>query len=743
MSDQTWQKFESDIREIARLKWGAEPKQREIAGTKFDCVLEIAWDRLVIVEITKNLTLDKIRGDINRLALARTSCFSKENIYIEAFIVISGPVTDAMFKAGEAVKIKVADQGAFQRFFFDHKMYSGTRRSLQFGSAVNPVTGKPDTTSYVPVSYSRTRDGRRLDIQEMARMLSVGQAIVLTGEYGAGKSRCVKEVFDILSQSADTPLLLSIDLRRSWGLNSGAEIIRRHLEEIGMVAASDNLIRALNLGRITFLLDGFDEIGAQSWSKDATDLRAIRFATLKGVRDIVARSRSGVLVCGREHYFNSTDEMLTALGIKNSNRELIRCEDQFTEEEMELFLENIALDVVLPDWLPRRPLMCQAVASLDDATRSKMFADADADVVFWRSFMDIVCQREAQIKDILKKETIFEILLRLGRITRSKIENLGPLSPIEIQRAFQAALGHSPSEESAVMLQRLPGLGRVGADTEERKFIDIFILDGLRASDVAAVVHSDDKAVQQEAWFNGLEELGQKILASEMGTHDKFVDFRNFARDAARERNRVIAGDIVAASVRTNTEADFRGLVLSETVIGQLDMERCKVKALTLADSLIQEVVLPHDLPEGVTFSNCQIGRIYGITDRSAVPQWLKSSEIGEMESAANVSRIKSMHLEPQLRVLVTILKKTFLQKGGGRQEDALLRGLGQIDRHNAAADILKILKREGFIRVVPGDHGNIYIPERKHTDRVKKMVGELATSHDEIWKEVTALKRH
>ncbi|HEY5347394.1 MAG TPA: hypothetical protein VIJ72_04310 [Rhizomicrobium sp.] len=106
------------------------------------------------------------------------------------------------------------------------------------------------------------------------------------------------------------------------------------------------------------------------------------------------------------------------------------------------------------------------------------------------------------------------------------------------------------------------------------------------------------------------------------------------------------------------------------------------------------------------------------------------------------MSRIKSMHLDPQLRVLVTILKKCFLQKGAGRQEDALLRGLGQIDRHGAADDILKILKRAGFIKIVPGDHGNIYIPERKYTDRVKKMIAELATSQDEIWKEVAALRR-
>jgi len=235
VTDISWQKFEADIREVARLKWGVEPQQKVISGVKFDCVLELSWDHLVIVEITKNNTLDKVRGDINRLALARTACFTQENIYVEAFIVLSGIVTAAMLSAGEAVKVKVSDRGAFQRFLFDHKQYAATRRALQFGSAVDPITGRPDTASYVPVLYSRTRDARRMNVTEIGRLLTAGHSIILTGEYGAGKSRCVKEIFDILAASSETPLLLSIDLRRSWGLTSGAEIVRRHLEEVGMV----------------------------------------------------------------------------------------------------------------------------------------------------------------------------------------------------------------------------------------------------------------------------------------------------------------------------------------------------------------------------------------------------------------------------------------------------------------------------------------------------------------------------
>lgn len=36
-----------------------------------------------------------------------------------------------------------------------------------------------------------------------------------------------------------------------------------------------------------FLLDGFDEIGAQSWSDNVNKLKEIRAESLKGVKDLI------------------------------------------------------------------------------------------------------------------------------------------------------------------------------------------------------------------------------------------------------------------------------------------------------------------------------------------------------------------------------------------------------------------------------------------------------------------------
>ena len=63
-----------------------------------------------------------------------------------------------------------------------------------------------------------------------------------------------------------------------------------------------------------------------------------------------------------------------------------------------------------------------------------------------------------------------------------------------------------------------------------------------------------------------------------------------------------------------------------------------------------------------------------------------------------------------------------------------MLRGLGQVDPKNETDKILKLLIREGLLHKARGKHGNLYVPERKHTSRVKKMVAELNLSKDPIW---------
>ena len=133
--------------------------------------------------------------------------------------------------------------------------------------------------------------------------------MVLTGEYGSGKSRCIREVFRKLSETAlsDLTFPVAIDLRDSWGLKRSPELLRRHFADLGRDGKADRAVTAMRNDCLTFLLDGFDEIGSQAWSNDGVKLRTIRSQALEGVRSLIESSTCGVLITGREHYFPSKD----------------------------------------------------------------------------------------------------------------------------------------------------------------------------------------------------------------------------------------------------------------------------------------------------------------------------------------------------------------------------------------------------------------------------------------------------
>jgi hypothetical protein len=75
---------------------------------------------------------------------------------------------------------------------------------------------------------------------------------------------------------------LCIDLRDQWGTKKGNEIIRRHLDDYGLSQNADNIIKVIPNGGTILLLDGFDEIGSQTWSDDPTKLKDIRKKSLMG-----------------------------------------------------------------------------------------------------------------------------------------------------------------------------------------------------------------------------------------------------------------------------------------------------------------------------------------------------------------------------------------------------------------------------------------------------------------------------
>ena len=735
-----WKSLEQRVRDVAALQYARSSVKETINGVNLDCVIKLDSSSWVVVEVSKRRDLDKVRTDINRLILVKRYLYENKAIMSKCYFVCLYQPTPAMIEAGAPHHIDVISHTEFERSFFDYGTYVTARSRLQFGSSVHPVTGDPDDTAYVPVKYEFEQSGKEYDISDIEKALTSGALLILTGEYGSGKSRCLREVFLKLAKQDDHPsYFLAIDLKTTWGLETGEEIIRRHFTSLGLSVLADFAIRAFHGGHIKFILDGFDEVGSQAWSDDPATLKRIRRDSLRGVRDLIKKSNGGVLIAGRDHYFNTNEEMLTCLGIETEESIVGSCKREFDDEELEEFLNLISEDIiVVPEWLPRRPLMCQAIASLDGDDLRDILGDQNGDIDFWKVFIDIICRREARIRHILDANAIKGILIRLARITRAKKSNVGPVTYGEIQDAFETVLGTHPVEEASVILQRLPGLGRTSRESDDRQFIDSYVVDGLRALDLVSAVQKYDSNLMGEQWSNPLDHLGQRVFAHEIADKGLETEALNFAHNVNSQGNKIAVCDIVSGLLWLEEETrDFRSITVSDGEMVYCDLSHVRPTNLTLERCIVFNLVFPSKPIVSVQIVDCEIGRAYGVSGPNGVPDWVVNSEIERYQSIATVSAIKNADLSPQHRILVTILKKTFFQPGGGRQEAALLRGLGQVDRYGYTDRILQMLISEGLLIRTRGKHGNLYIPERKFGGRVAKLLAQLNLSEDPLWRSI------
>jgi hypothetical protein len=110
------------------------------------------------------------------------------------------------------------------------------------------------------------------------------------------------------------------------------------------------------------------------------------------------------LISGREHYFNNNEEMFSALGLAASSAVIVRCKNEFTEEEMrEFFKRYVNQDIMMPDWLPRRPLVCQTIADMEEEDLDQMFGVGQDELSFFDHFISVLCRRDARISASFKQ----------------------------------------------------------------------------------------------------------------------------------------------------------------------------------------------------------------------------------------------------------------------------------------------------------------------------------------------------
>ena len=609
---------------------------------------------------------------------------------------------------------------------------------MPFGSAVDPLSGEKDDLPYVPVRYAEVAGNETYSMQDLADALCKQRRIILLGNYGTGKSRCIKEVFARVAElsSEHNRFPLAIDLREHWGLRRGNEILRRHFDDLGLSESVDAAIRVKNGGGITLLLDGFDEIVSQVWSDDPERLKEIRAKSLTGVADLIRSNQGGVLISGREHYFDSEDEMFRCLGLDQDRTLVLSCAEEFSSEQLEEYLRAVRPHLNIPNWLPRRPLVSKMLASFDSADLSVLSEDG-GETDFWHRLLKAICVRESRIHSSLDESTIRSVLLELAHLSRTRANDVGPISLQDLNDTFASVVGRPPLDEASAMLQRLPVLGRVDPSSSDRQFVDTYILDGLRATSVAemTIIGTHVEAVH-EKWKHPLRVFGQAVLTQHIIDSADRSGYLRYLRQLATSNNRVLAGDIITALLGIEDfDFDFKKLVISGSHLGVVNVAEARAKNLRIEDSFIDELTVGANPPPGLEIVNCLIGTLRGLSSSDRLPDWLEGSIIERFDALTNVAKIREAKLNREQQIFITVVHKTFFQPGSGRKEDALLRGLGESGNRRIVDRVLGMLIDEGILKKVPGKQGPVYVPARKHTRRMARIISQLKYSSDPLWR--------
>ena len=100
-------------------------------------------------------------------------------------------------------------------------------------------------------------------------------------------------------------------------------------------------------------------------------------------------------------------------------------------------------------------------------------------------------------------------------------------------------------------------------------------------------------------------------------------------------------------------------------------------------------------------------------------------------------SAVLKLSLAPPLKALITILRKLYVQAGGGRRITALKRGVPPGPILDSVDEVLRILESEGMI----GEFGGVIQPVRREAGRAHAILASGNLSQDRIVTRVKALR--
>ncbi len=735
-----------------------------LAGRERDGVFETE-ESINFIEATVSAGTAKAREDTKKLfkAISSHNRTGTLKIAIGWFVTKNEPTADQRKEVQEHGKgqVKAVSFSQFQQSLVDVRGYLSARKTHFFGSVQSfSISSRNPDIDFVEIGIQSVSQGKVYSLSDLVHGVLGGAHFAITGQYGAGKSMTLREIFLRLEeryvQGGNSQFPVYINLREHSGQRDPVELLERHARNIGFDSPS-SLIRAWRGGFVVLLIDGFDEIaslGVQgSWKK----LRDLRMRALEGVRRLIREStQCGVIVAGRAHYFEDDHELCQALGLSNATTLAI---DEFTAEQVKTFLAKFpskADNRKLPDWLPTRPLLLGYLAARGLLTEIGDGAEELDAVEGWDYLLSRIYPREQDIETNLDGTTLRRILERIASVARVSEDGLGPVSRKDLFAAFLEVCGYEPDEQGMLAIQRLPGLGIYRAEDESRCFVDKELADVCAGAEFSAFLQNPFESAKNQLWLDAMNacdkplgltgtELAQRRLSESgllRGLISQAIAFLN-----ARTDLECVKGDVCGVLIESNSPLDSAMSVVGLDFSGHdirflddaVDLSRitfssCLFDGIELS-SAINSMHLPH-------FKSCLIERIVGRVSFDDLPsdRFSADCEVTSFDSTSTSGAIRSAQMSTGEKVLLITLRKLFIQSLSGRSEGALYRGL-DINERRYVPDVLKLLGRHGLAREYSRGDGVVWLPTRRALARVKKLIAAPNECGEPVVAEARALQ--
>lgn len=763
--------FEASVRRTAEAVWGLAPGAIQPTFYPDDPVVReldgIARLRDVthLLMVTTSTKLDKITGDVKKLNAAE-SIERRNASAVSKWVITEKQIEAQHVEIARKSNVVVLTHESFRRRFFDSGKYLSLRARYSFGSARDPVTDSITIAddAYVPLpmrsrqvssSASVMPASTQISVEEIVKKISNGGFAVLLAPFGAGKSLTTREVFRRLAEAHDKdpllPVPLCLNLREHWGADYADELLERHARAVGY-SPKEDLVVAWRAGMCCLLLDGFDELAAQTLVRleNKNFMRDARRRALNGLRDLTQKAPAGIglLLCGRDHYFDNEQELVSSLGV-DVNSTIAVTIDEFSEESARAFLHKNKINDELPDWLPRKPLI------LSYLLRENLFQEItqiDSERGFgfaWDSFLEKICYRESILENSsMEARSIRGVMERLAELVRTRASGTGPITGNDLAEAYHAETGQTAGEGVLAQLQRLPGLTQRDNEPGDRSFVDADMLAALQGSAFARRALSSFEKTDNTP----LSELSEKAIAMSvysLGKSDARSDTiigvaGQLVRRNHRERVPLqFIGDCVSIALRMavaegRSKFDFRGIVVDDAILGEISLDEISISGLEIRNCIVKQLTLGGDLND-VTFVNCIIQRICGASSLAGVPGGIIDdlSIIEEFDDITTNRAVLNSDMAAPVKALITILRKLYKQAGSGRKRAALTRGITRADVQVYIEPVLAVLVSQGFVSIF----NNVVHPVRKQSSRVEMILVAPLVCGDDLVSRVLALE--